>query len=185
MLKFDVILENMMTDQGFNFWKKLENKIPNVWRRDSSSTRKYHKDEHGNVASIEEHTTEMIFALGKILNVFEIKEKTREADLLFLAVALHDAAKYGTENPEERMHTVGDHDKIMADLIKNGKQVFLKYFSPAEVILLEQMVRMHSGIWSTDWQLGLNKWEDFNKYTLLVHLLDIFSSRNLIKMIDV
>lgn len=181
MLKFENLLFDNMSPKGFEFWKKLESKIPDIWKRSTSSTRKYHKKEDGSVPSIEEHTYEMLFAACKLLSVFEIESKTKEADVILLAIILHDSAKYGKEDPLSRIHTCNNHDHIIGDIILLSKNTFLKYFDSNEVLLLEEMCRFHSGRWSSDAPKDFS-FKNLDPKTFFLHLLDMFSSRNLIKI---
>ena len=183
MLKFDKILEENMTLEGFRFWKKLEEKIPNViWEKLSSSSKKYHQDENGYVNTIGEHTFDMIYAAIKLVSIFNIEIKTKDCDLLLISVLLHDSCKYGLENPSESLHTYRNHDRLIGDLIKLKQEAFFKYFSNDEVYLLEQITRFHTGRFSTDWIKGETTWKKMDPKTLFVHFLDMASSRNLLKI---
>ena len=182
MLKFDILLEKNMTEKGYMLWKKLEEKIPNIWDRLSSSSKKYHKRDNGEVSTIEGHTLEMLVACIKLLSVFDVNPKTKEADILLISVVLHDSCKYGLDNPLDRKHTDQQHDHIIGDLINLSRNTFLKYFSNDEVSLLEEITRFHSGRWSTDWKGDNISWKKLNEKTLFVHFLDMASARNLLKI---
>jgi len=179
---FDTLLHENMSEKGLELWKKLELRIPNIWMRLSSSSRKYHKDENGNVQTIEEHTYEMIFAACKLLSIFEVEPKTKEADIILLGIILHDSAKYGKEDPLYREHTCKNHDHIIGDMISLSKNTFLKYFDSNEVYLLEEMCRFHAGHWATNWVENETSFKKLDPKTLFIHFLDMFSTRNLIKI---
>lgn len=184
MLKFDKLLEDNMTERGYKLWKALEERTPNIWERLSSSSKKYHKKENGKVDTIEEHTYEMVYACCKLFTLFGIEKKTKECDLLLLALVLHDSFKYGISDPLNTPHTKKDHDRIIGNTVKENSHVFMKYYSESEVLLLEEMVRFHSGKWSTDWVDGLTSFKRLDTKTFFIHLLDMLSTRNLIKIVD-
>ena len=176
--KMNQLLQRNMTNTGYAFWNAVIEKIPNIWERPTSSTMKHHQKDDGRVPSVEEHTYEMLYACIKVWRMFDIKPKTEEADVLLLAVALHDAFKYG-EKPHLRKHTDVKHDKICADIVKRGENTFLKFLNEDYVKILEEMVRFHSGRWSTDADENF----DFSKlhpFVLFLHTLDMFSANNLI-----
>lgn len=172
------ILKRNMTETGYSFWSAVTKKIPNIWERPTSSTLKHHKKEDGRVPSVSEHTYEMLYACVKIWRMFDITPKTEEADVLMLAVALHDAFKYG-EKPHTREHTDTHHDKICADIIERGKNTFLKFLHEDSVEMLEESVRFHSGRWSTDADVNFS-FDKFHPFVLFLHMLDMFSANNLI-----
>jgi len=182
MIIFDQLLKENMTNDGYIFWKKLESKIPNIWNRLSSSSKKYHLNENGEVQSIGIHTYEMLYAAINSLSLLNVKIKTKESDLIILAIVLHDSAKYGIEDPLTRKHTDSKHDHIIGDLINLSRNTFMKYFTNEETNLLEEMVRYHSGRWSTDLKKSNIKFESLNIKTIFVHFLDMLSSRNLLKL---
>lgn len=180
--KIDELLQMNLTNDGFVFWSKLKNQIPSVWDKPTSSSGKYHRREDGRVPSIAEHTYEMLAAAIRIIELFGFDRKTTNYDLILLAIALHDAFKYG-KNPEGVNFTTSDHDRIIGNTIRDNKHIFLKIFSESQVDLLENMVRFHSGRWSTDHPMT---WEfrELNSYTMFVHMLDMLSSKNLLKIGD-
>lgn len=178
---FDELLENNMTDEGYIFWTKLKNIIPDAWNKPTSSSGKYHRDENGNVQTTEEHTCEMINACVNLFEIFNVKPKSKDADLLLLGVTLHDSAKYG-KDPINKRHTCRNHDRIIGDLIALGRTTFLKHFDSTQVYILEEMCRFHSGRFSTDADKDFS-WERYNRYTLFLHFLDMCSSKRLFKNI--
>jgi len=182
MLKFDRILLENMTEDGYKLWKKLEEKIPNIWNKLSSSSNKYHKKENGESDTIEDHTMEMIFSAIKLLSVFDIKPKTKDCDVILLGITLHDSCKYGLENPLERLHTVPNHGHLISDLINLSKNTFLKHFSNDEVLLLEEITRFHDGRWGNDWKNEDMSWKKLDSKILMVHFLDMASTNNLLKV---
>jgi hypothetical protein len=176
------ILEMNMTDKGFRFWNAIEKKIIPCWGKLSSSTGKYHKKAGGYVPSVAEHTHEMLYAAVPLLSMFNIKSKTLEADTLLLSIALHDSCKYGiSSNSLFNTFTDNRHDKNTADIILEGKETFLKLFNEEQFNLLEESVRFHSGRWSTDADKDFS-FSKLNPITMFVHMLDMLSSRNLIKI---
>jgi len=180
MENIDSLLETNMTEKGYKFWKILETKIPPVWDRLSSSSMKYHKKEDGRVPCIAEHTYEMLNAAVKIISLFDIRIKTSEADTLLLSIVLHDAFKYGLK-PENTRYTTNQHDRIVADVVKNQREIFKKLLDDNQIDLLEESLRFHSGKWSTDASPHQFNWKEHSPESLFVHVLDMLSSRNLLK----
>jgi len=172
-----------MTSEGFSFWKNvIEPKIPDIWNRLSSSTKKYHKKLNGEVQTIEEHTYEMLYAFSKTMKMFRIKPKTQEADMMFLAITLHDTLKYGT-NPVQALkkeHTMREHDRMIGDTVKANKKRFMEVLTESQVDHLEDITRTHAGIWSTD--VGKNFMLDaMSPEALYVHTLDMLSTQGLLR----
>lgn len=178
--KIDDLLCENMTERGFKFWRIMKNQIPPVWDRLASSSKKYHKKKDGSVPTIAEHTYEMLYAASKVINMFKIKPKTKEADLVYLSIALHDAFKYGL-TPEFSDHTTPKHDKIVADVVVENKHLFEKVFNDAQVDMIEESVRYHSGSWSTDADNNFSL-SQLSPEALFVHFLDMLSSRDLLKV---
>jgi len=178
----DELLEQHMTEKGFTFWKAVDKKIPPVWDRLASSTKKYHRKEDGHVPTIAEHTYEMLLAGVELMRSLELESNTEDGDAFLLAIVLHDARKYG-KYPDATNYTSSTHGKLMADSILQNKENFLKVFSESNINVIEEAVRYHDGKWSTDARqkpgFGLEK---LSPITLLVHFLDMMSSRNLIKV---
>jgi 23S rRNA maturation-related 3'-5' exoribonuclease YhaM len=177
MEKIDSLLRKNLTIRGYELYTKLREKIPDIWSRPSSSTGKHHRkeDEGGRVPDQAEHIFEMLFAADRIIELFGKCNK----DVIFLSIVMHDAFKYGKfgDNP----HTEYKHDQIIGDTIKNSRNLFLKLLNEKEVVLLENMVRYHSGRWSTD------AGKDFSFYEhepeiLFIHVLDMLSTKNVIKV---
>ena len=182
--KIEDILSENMTEECFKLWLDMKEKIYNIWEKPSSSTLKYHKKEDGSVQSIIEHTYEMIYATIPLLSIFNIKPKSNECNRLLLAVFCHDSFKYGSSsNAIFNLHTDKRHDKITADIIHKNRNYFLQIFNEKEISLLEENVRYHSGRWSTDAKQDFS-FKNLDPTTMFVHMLDMMSSRNLIKIID-
>jgi hypothetical protein len=174
------LLEEHMTEKGFKLWKGINSIIPDIWEKPTSSTGKYHKKMNGEVPSQAEHVYHMLYAACKIMRLFGYSDKTSDADKVLFAVSLHDSLKYGTLG--NRKHTDKQHDKEAADMIASNRETFLKVLNEKQFFQLEEMVRFHSGQWSTD----INKPEDFNfqeyhPQTLFIHMLDMMSTADLIQ----
>ena len=181
MLKCDEILQKNMTEDGFKLWLRIRDKIPPCWLRLTSSTRKHHVKEDGRIPTVIEHTFEMLYASDKLLSIFNVNTKTKEADILMLSIMLHDSLKYG-EKPSSRDYTLNEHDRLIGDVIRSNRHVFLKLFSENQVNLLEETLRYHAGRWSTDAKKIDFNFSEKSPYTLFIHMLDMLSSRNLIKI---
>jgi len=180
--KMNTLLEENLTEIAYKFWTTLKEKIPPVWDRLSSSSKKYHKKDNGQSDNIAEHTYEMLYACIKTWSLFDIKKKTSEGDVLLLAIALHDSFKYG-EDPDNSEHTVSNHDKIIADKLKSISNFTSTFLSESQINTLDEATRFHNGRWSTDVE-DMTKFDlsDYHQYTGFVHFLDMMSSRNLIKL---
>ena len=174
------LLEKHMTEKGFKLWKGINSIIPDIWDKPTSSTGKWHRKANGEVPSQAEHVYHMLYSACKIMRLFGYNSKTSDADTILFAVALHDSLKYGTLGT--RKHTDNKHDKEAADMIASNRETFLKVLNEQQYFQLEEMVRFHSGQWSTD----VNKKVEFNfmgynPQTLFIHILDIMSTTDLIQ----
>jgi len=141
-----------MSDLGYKFWSALEKKIPNVWNKPTSSTGKYHKRANGVVPSQGEHVWEMLYVCSKLLGIFNIEKNTTEAD-----------------------------DQRAADMVNRNKEIFLKILNEGQTKRLEETIRYHSGRWSTDARENFD-FENLHPYALFVHMLDMLSTADLIKI---
>ena len=176
-----VLLENNMSERGYKLWSIVNDQLPNIWSRPSSSTGKYHIKDGKRQSCIDEHVYDMAFTASKILRLFDVEPKTTEADILFLAISLHDSLKYGEDGLRE--HTDKRHDKMAGDMIQENQDTFLKLLTKEQYDILIDVVRFHSGRWSTD----ATKNFSFNNrhcYIFFVHLLDMLSTNDLVKIPD-
>ncbi len=174
------LLEKNMTEKGFKLWKGIDSILPNIWDKDVSSTKKYHKKLNGDVPDIAEHVYHMLYAAVKLLKMFDVQPNTADGDKFLMALALHDSLKYG--NLGTRKHTDTMHDKEAADMISSNKATFLKLLSEEQFQVLEEAVRFHSGRWSTDVPKNREfNWKEFNSETFFVHILDMLSTQDLIQ----
>lgn len=171
------ILEKNMSENGFKLWLGIEEIMIDVWNHPTSSTGKYHKKHNGTVPNIAEHVYEMLYAAVKIYKLFNIKSKSTDADKILLAIAMHDSLKYG--NLGTRKHTDSTHDKLAADMISSNKKTFKKLLTEEQFYTLEETVRFHSGMWSTDIQQGQKfNWNksELKFETFFIHCLDMLST---------
>jgi hypothetical protein len=178
--KVEEILEKNMTERGFKLWQGINKRMPDTWDRPTSSTGKYHKTLNGTIPVQAEHVYHMLYSTVKLFRMFDVKEKTTDADKLLFAIALHDSLKYG--NLGTRKHTDGHHDKNAADLVCSNKETFLKLFNEDQFNIIEEAIRFHSGRWSTD--VSKNKaftFKDYNPETFFIHILDMMSTADLIQ----
>ncbi len=171
------ILEANLSERGFKLWRGINQIMLDIWNFPTSSTKKYHKKQNGEVPDIAEHVYQMLYAAVKMLRAFDIQIKTIDADKILMALALHDSLKYGPHG--NRKHTDKKHDKLAADMIASNKDTFIKLFNEEQFYILEEMIRFHSGRWSTD--IPKNKkfeWNDSGlKFeTFFCHMLDMLST---------
>lgn len=178
--KVESLLQENMTERGFNLWKGINNILPDIWDLTTSTTGKYHKKLNGDIPTQAEHVYQMLYAAAKLLRMLNIESNTTDADKILIAVALHDGLKYGMMGT--RKHTDRTHDKNIADVISQNKGTFLKIFTEEQFYEIEEMIRFHSGQWSTD--VPKNETFDFKNYrptTLIIHMLDMMSTADLIQ----
>ena len=178
--KLTTLLEENMTEKGFKLWQGINQRLPDIWEKPTSSTGKWHRKANGRVPSCAEHTYEMLYAAVKVYRLFKINPKTQDADKLLFAIALHDSLKYGQFG--NRPHTDTQHDKNAADMIKGNKDTFLKILNEDQYQEMEEAVRFHSGQWSTQVSnIDAFTWDDYKPYTLFVHMLDMMSTADIIQ----
>jgi hypothetical protein len=173
------LLEDNLTEKAFKLWKGIDQRIPNCWDRLTSSTKKYHKKMNGEVPTQSEHVYEMLYSAIKIINLFSIEPKTTNCDKILLSIVLHDTMKYGMLGT--RKHTDKQHDKLAADMVSANKETFIKILTEEQFFVLEEAIRFHSGRWSTDAKYIKFDWKEYNPETLFIHILDMLSSKDLLK----
>jgi hypothetical protein len=178
--KIKTLLEENMTAKGYKLWEGINDLLPNIWGKPTSSTFKYHRKIDGRVPNIDEHVYEMLYAAVKLFSVFNINSKTPDADVVLFALVLHDSLKYGKWGTMRYVDNF--HDKRAADMIRSNENTFKKLLSENQYHALEEAVRFHSGRWSTDvadkYQCDIN---EFSSLTFFVHMLDMMSSKDLIQ----
>ena len=174
-------VKKFMTDKGYILFQKLEKQFNVTLSKPTSSTGKYHKRSDGKRNSIKDHSFEMLNAATKLMGMFGVKFKTTDCDLIAIAILIHDILKYGISG--NRKYTTYDHDKLIGDRVKKNGCFFSTIFSKEQIVILEEIVRYHSGRWSTDLKKNTVDFFDmkFHKYTYLIHCLDMLSSRNLLR----
>ena len=173
-------LKSNMTELGFRLWNAINNRLPSVWEKLSSSSKKYHRKAEGYVPSIAEHTYEMLFAASKLIKMFNINPRTQEADVIYYSIAFHDSLKYGVDGNLD--HTISEHDKLAGDMIATNIETFKKVLTEVQVKLLEDSVRYHSGQWSTDAKGTNFNFKDRDPIAMFIHMLDMLSTVDLIKI---
>jgi len=174
------ILNNNMSEKCYKLWQGLNSLLPKIYDKPTSSTGKHHKKLNGEIPSQAEHIFHLIFSAEKLLRMFDVVPKTQEADLLFLAISLHDSLKYGEFG--SRKYTEKTHDKLAADMIEGNRETLLKIFDDEKVSILSEMVRFHSGRWSTDIpHNGKFDFRNYHPYTFFIHMLDMMSTNDLIQ----
>jgi len=179
--RMEELLQKNLTEDGFKFWKVLFEKIPPIWDKLSSSSKKYHQDQNGRVRTVGEHTFEMLYACSRVMRMFKINNKCKQSDLLLLSIFLHDAFKYGIDDPLNTKHTVKNHDAIIGNTVFANKDKFLNFFDDKQVALMEHITRYHSGIWSTDVSENFSL-RSLDPEALFVHILDMLSANNCLKI---
>lgn len=177
------LLKNNMTGEGFSLWDNIKNKTPMIMHRPSSSSGKYHKNSDGSVRTVGEHTYQILYVALKIMKILNVTVPSESADVLLLAAALHDIFKYGCDDPLFRKTTEPRHDKMIADTLLFNKARCIEVLRESNFNKLEHICRFHSGKWSTDatpnFDLNMMPVE-----TMFIHMLDVLSAENLLKIPD-
>jgi hypothetical protein len=177
--RVEKLLKENMTEKGFKLWSGINSMLPDCWDKPTSSTGKWHKKLNGEVPSQAEHVYHLLYATVKLLRMFNVDPNTTDADKLLFAAALHDALKYGKLGT--RKHTDYQHDKNAADMLAENKQTFQKIMTEEQFFVMEEMVRFHSGRWSTDAKGRNFDFKDYNPETMFIHMLDMMSTADLIQ----
>jgi len=177
--KINTILKENMTEVGFLLWSTINEKLPNIWDKPTSSTKKYHKRKDGSVPCVGEHTYEMINAAVKVMSMFDISKQTSDCDTLLFAISLHDMLKYGKDG--NRLHTTNDHDQLAGNFVKSNREIFLRILNENQTDKLEDSVRYHSGRWSTDANIKTFDFSDRHPLAMFVHTLDMMSTKDVLK----
>lgn len=178
--KIDEILKKNMTEKSFKLWEGINKLLPQTYDKPTSSTGKHHKKLNGEIPCQAEHIYHLVYSADKIIRLFSVEPKTTEADIIFLALVLHDSLKFGEFG--SRRFSDKTHDKQAADMIEANREALLKIFNDNQISTLSEMVRFHSGQWSTD--VSANEKFDFRNYhpyTFFIHMLDMMSTHDLIQ----
>jgi len=174
------LAEESLTDKGFKLLLKIENGLPDIWDRPSSSTGKYHQKANGEVPSIIEHTFGMFYAATKIIRLFGHAKLSTQNDAILIGIILHDLLKYGEKGTNP--HTTNNHDKMMADKLETNRKFLMKHFTDSEYETLVMIVRYHSGQWSVDVpSIQEFKFSDYPPEVLFGHMLDMLSTEDCLK----
>jgi hypothetical protein len=172
------LLKANMSEDGFRLWTAMSTKITSIWERPTSSTGKYHNKDDGRVPTVVEHTYEMLYAATKVMRMYGAEPKSVDADIICLAIALHDAWKYG-EKPNSRSHTANAHDMIAAEMLRKNKEIICQLYSVDKYDILEDSIRFHQGRWSTNVSDADNfSFSDRHPYVHFIHILDMLSANN-------
>jgi hypothetical protein len=182
--KREFAIRDYMTPVGYELLKRLTAQIKPVWNRPASSSGKYHQRGDGTIPTIREHTQEMLYAATKIIRLFGYKDISKDNDLFYIAIMLHDAFKYGLQ-PDRVEYTDKNHDNIVAEFIDNHSEEIAELFGGGGHVILSDMLRYHSGIWSPD--LKKKKPKEARKIafvfkeTFFLHMLDMLSANNCLR----
>jgi hypothetical protein len=178
--KIDEVLNRNMTEKCFKLWEGLNKLLPQTYDKSTSSTGKHHKKLNGEIPSQAEHIYHLVYSADKLIRMFNIEPKTNESDVIFLALVIHDSLKYGEFG--SRKFSDKTHDKQAADMIEANREALLKIFSDDQVSVLSEMVRFHSGQWSTDVQPNEKfSFKNYHPFTFFIHMLDMMSTHDLIQ----
>lgn len=178
--KITDLLEKNLSERAFKLWVGINEKLPNIWEKPTSSTGKYHKRQDGSIPNQGEHTYEMLYCASKIMRMFNAEPKSGDADAILLAVVLHDALKYGTDGNER--YSLREHDQMIGDMLEENRSTFQQILNEDQVNELIDSARYHSGQWSTDAQDGTDfNFQDLTPKAMFVHMLDMLSTADCLK----
>ena len=166
-----------MTAEGFEILADIDQSLPDIWDKPTSSSGKYHLKDNGKPDTIEDHTFEMLKAAMAVMRLWDIEPCTVSADVQIMAITLHDRLKYGPEGTSE--HTVSDHDKLIAEWVLENATILRYYLPLMHYSSLIEALRLHSGRWSTD--ITTSDWAEAGRLTFFVHVLDMLSTENQLK----
>lgn len=172
--KINGFLNQNLTPEGYLLWLRL--KLPYCWSYRTSSSGKYHVRPNGQVATTGQHVLSMLRNAKKIASCTGYEPNTKDMDILYLAIVLHDALKYGYMGVRQK--TWGLHDTAMAKLILQYEEFFKTEYTEEQIQLLYDCIRYHNGIWSTDLQGSLLGLTDVPPLAQLVHYLDMSDTNN-------
>ena len=178
--KIRELMENMMSERGFKLWTGINDMLPNIWIKPTSSTGKYHQKADGRVPDVGEHTFEMLNAAAKIMSMFGCNPKTNEADIIMMSVALHDGLKYGQDGLKD--HTIKEHDSMIADVVNENRLALLKLYSDDQINDLVDALRFHSGRWSNEADINNFSFSDRTPLAMFTHILDMLSTKDCLKI---
>lgn len=161
-----------------NVKKSLEvmiNKLPDYFFEvAASSTGKYHPEYALGNGGLLRHTKAATRIAYELLQDPAIGDKytSKEKDLMFMGVILHDGLKHG--DPMEK-YVKFEHPLLMANYIeKNKSELFL---SDDEIDLVKSVISSHMGPWTTDYNGNEVLPKPKSKYQNFVHMCDYLASR--------
>jgi hypothetical protein len=178
------ILKEMTTPNGYSLCNRLLIKFKDTLSRPTSSSGIFHNRDDGSVPTILSHVTTILDACYKTMISYDVKPKSSDADLLALAILLHDIYKYGRRN--ELFNSTYTHDELVASKVWESREMFIEILSDYQIKILTDIVQFHMGRWASYFKYKGNNELDFWKmgfhpFVYYVHLLDMLSSRNCLK----
>lgn len=143
----------------------------------AASTGKYHPEYAQGEGGLLRHSKAAMRIGYELLENPAIGDKYKpiEKDLMLAALLIHDGLKLG--NPKEK-YTRFDHPILMAEFIESEKDKL--EISDEERILMEDVIRTHMGVWTTDYNGNEILEKPKTKYQNFVHMCDFLASRKCI-----
>lgn len=143
----------------------------------ASSTGKYHPEYALGEGGLLRHSKAAMRIGYELLENPAIGDKYTgiEKDLMLAALLIHDGLKLG--NPMEK-YTRFDHPILMADLLEKEKDSL--EINDQERILMEDVIKTHMGVWTTDYNGNEVLEKPKTKYQNFVHMCDFLASRKCI-----
>ena len=143
----------------------------------AASTGKYHPDYAQGEGGLLRHSKAAMRIGYELLENPAIGDKYKpvEKDLMLAALLIHDGLKLG--NPREK-YTRFDHPILMADFIEKEKDSL--EINDEERKLMEDVIKTHMGVWTTDYNGNEVLEKPKTKYQNFVHMCDFLASRKCI-----
>ncbi len=143
----------------------------------AASTGKYHPDYAQGEGGLLRHSKAAMRIGYELLENPAIGDKYKpvEKDLMLAALLIHDGLKLG--NPREK-YTRFDHPILMADFVEKEKDNL--EINDEERQLMEDVIKTHMGVWTTDYNGNKILEKPKTKYQNFVHMCDFLASRKCI-----
>ena len=166
--------KNNMTEKGYQILDEILADVPPIWDKPASSSGRFH---HGE--SVGEHTYAMLDAGLKIMSMYGYAKDTTGADVICMAVVLHDCRKYGEHGTSK--HTVSHHDYLAGELVRVYFGELSEHLGVKMALELFHALTFHSGRWSYELEGDKDTSVLDHRLTHLLHTVDMLESRGCLK----
>lgn len=147
----------------------------------ASSSGKYHPVSDLGEGGLIRHTKSVVRIGYELLNLemYQNIFSSYEKDLIIFSLMFHDGMKQGEASLENNnTHTLFEHPLIMANYIKNNKEVLL--FNDDDINFIYECISSHMGQWNQKDDKTLPK--PIKEHQRFVHLCDYIASRSFINI---